>query len=69
MGKVIQCSLLTATELNKLTSEVANVDVSKCVLYSQLLLCYVEWCTQVLFTSEARSIMTQLFVYNQLKLA
>ena len=41
MGKVIQCSLLTATELNKLTSEVANVDVSKCVYIADF--CYAMW--------------------------
>ena len=50
----MMCSQLTTSELDKLASDVADVDVRKCAVYGRVLI------SGVVYTSiTARSLMTQ----------
>ena len=52
LGKVMKYSVLTTTELDKLPSNVPDVDVSKCIVYGRVLLSGVVYTSSIYHRSE-----------------
>ena len=52
LGKIMKYSVLTTTELDKLTSDVPDVDMSKCVVYGRVLISGVVYTSAIYHRSE-----------------